>query len=130
MGRDRKKGKGGGRGAGGGHRMFIDNVEELQKREAQLQEHRDARLKRRGEEGEGGANEAEEDEDEEEEGGEVSFFVFVCSLVLFEPCHLIRNKKLFLIWKENLVLKEVVQNLLQTKLLSMKKRKTMYHVVY
>jgi hypothetical protein len=109
MGRDRKKGKGGGRGAGGGHRMFIDNVEELQKREAQLQEHRDARLKRRGEEGEGGGNDAEDDEEEEEVGGEVSFLSFVSAA--FQSFYLpFRNKRLFLIWKESHVL-----NMLQKK---------------
>jgi hypothetical protein len=64
MGRDGKKGRGGGRGhkggRGGGERMYIDNIDELQRREQQVQEQRDARLRRRG----------EKEEDNEAEGGE------------------------------------------------------------
>lgn len=45
MGRDRNKGRGGGRG--GGKKMFIANVEELQMREREVIESRDARIRRR-----------------------------------------------------------------------------------
>jgi hypothetical protein len=53
MGRD-SKGKGGGgrgNGRGSGRRMFIENVDELAKRDAQVAEDRNAQRRRRADEG-------------------------------------------------------------------------------
>jgi hypothetical protein len=47
QGRDGSRSKGRGGGRGGGKKMFIQNVEELQMRDLQVGESRDARLKRR-----------------------------------------------------------------------------------
>ncbi|KAJ1415379.1 hypothetical protein B484DRAFT_160240, partial [Ochromonadaceae sp. CCMP2298] len=68
MGRDKGKGRGGGGGRGSGKRMFIANIEELEMRNAQTEEHKEIRAKRREEEGAGGGK--EESSSDEEEGEE------------------------------------------------------------
>jgi hypothetical protein len=70
MGRDKGKGRGGGGGRGSGKRMFIANIEELEMRNAQTEEHKEIRAKRREEEGAGGAKEESSSDEEEEEGEE------------------------------------------------------------
>jgi hypothetical protein len=52
MGRDNKKGRGGGRGSG--RRIEVANEEELALRELQIEQHKESRAKRRAEEDDGG----------------------------------------------------------------------------
>ena len=51
MGRDRSKGKHGGRGGGVG-KMYVENMDEVAIREDKINDARDSRIKRRGEDNE------------------------------------------------------------------------------
>src|SRR4051794_15548980 len=67
MGRDRGKGKAGGRG-GGGKKMFIANEDELALRNREVSEHQEARNRRRaGSDDEGVAKKGENEGDDDEE---------------------------------------------------------------
>jgi hypothetical protein len=75
MGRDRDRGKGGGRGGRGGGKMFIANEDEMALREAEVRDMRQAQKARRAEE-EGGEGEGAGGDDEGGDEGGDSVFAF------------------------------------------------------